>query len=57
MSNVAVTIVATVVAVTIAAASVGCIIFLKELIMADQTQDSTKEKPRPRKEMTNLREL
>ena len=57
LSNVAVAIVAAVAAVAIAAAGVGCVIFLKKLIVTDQTQDSTKEKLKPREEMPALWEL
>ena len=37
--------VAVVAAVAIAAAGVGCIVFLKELTMTDQTQEHSKKNP------------
>ena len=57
LSNVAVAIVAAVAAVAIAAAGVGCVVFLQKLAMTDQTQDSYKEKSKPREEMPILLEL
>ena len=38
-------VVAAVATVVIAAAGVGCIVFLKDLTMTDQTQEQSKKKP------------